>query len=379
MSEQIPIRCALYYPAVCIEDVNWLKGTLLCFPGVYRMRPRYFPMSESEEVTAFEKVKGPNGYPLLMQMDVHSKDVLDALERLRLRVKNNPAAFRKYSRSRTIAKFGPDAYRLKFFRITQGKLPDPLIQELTGRLFHPDPLIWSSPESKGERKGPPWLYMHPEFGGAVLSIIAITLARAHGLALVTDETGLHQKLISQNETTVFATLLGENPPTEAPGLADTADELTEIVMTTGFDVSRLTAEQIAELHKEGKSLERFKDALIPIVKHLPAMTDPVTREKRLQEAAQEVFNQWEKYKRSLPKFAADALFDVTSIKLPEVLASQLSSAVTFLAFGTWGSLSLGLLIYGGVRILRKYREHIQSPYQYLTRISKATQLSRPIF
>jgi len=43
-------RDALYYPFIHITDVNWLKATLLCFPGVRRMVPESYVPTDSEAV-----------------------------------------------------------------------------------------------------------------------------------------------------------------------------------------------------------------------------------------------------------------------------------------------------------------------------------------
>ncbi len=44
---------ALYYPYIHIQDVNWLKATLLLFSEVRRMMPVQFTPEDSEEVRAF--------------------------------------------------------------------------------------------------------------------------------------------------------------------------------------------------------------------------------------------------------------------------------------------------------------------------------------
>ncbi len=79
------------------------------------------------------------------------------------------------------------------------------------------------------------------------------------------------------------------------------------MIRTKFDVSRLSAAQIAELHKEGKSLMEFKKALLPIAAQIPGIEDPEERERRFRQKADVVIDQWETYKGKLPGFAAAAL------------------------------------------------------------------------
>src|SRR5215471_12941354 len=63
----VPDRDALYYPYIHIRDVNWLKGTLLCFPQVRRIVPSDFPLNDSAEVRKFLRLRGARGEPLLTQ------------------------------------------------------------------------------------------------------------------------------------------------------------------------------------------------------------------------------------------------------------------------------------------------------------------------
>ena len=49
MSAEVALdRDALYYPFIHITDVNWLKATLLCFPGVRRMVPQSYVPTDSD-------------------------------------------------------------------------------------------------------------------------------------------------------------------------------------------------------------------------------------------------------------------------------------------------------------------------------------------
>ena len=75
-------RDALYYPFIHITDVNWLKATLLCFPGVRRMVPQSYVPTDSDAVREFCDVEGPRGEPLLTRVDLFSPDARAAEERL---------------------------------------------------------------------------------------------------------------------------------------------------------------------------------------------------------------------------------------------------------------------------------------------------------
>jgi len=142
-------------------------------------------------------------------------------------------------------------------------------------------------------------------------------------------------------------------------------------MTTKFDLSQLTPAHIGELIKDGKDLRRFKNALKPMAESIPDIKAPDEREKRLKIAAEEVVETWNDYKKSLPRFALDALLDVSKLDMPAIASSIVAGAASGVALAAGLGLGIGLVTYSGFRILRKYRENIDNPFQYLSRIEKA--------
>lgn len=207
-------------------------------------------------------------------------------------------------------------------------------------------------------------------GNAILSIKAMALATSMGLDIVTDSTHVHQVVAAESEADVFDALLGNRVVKKAPRPEDTVDDLAEIVMTTAFDVRALTAKQIGELLGDGHDLRRFKNALVPIAATLPSITDPAERRKRLEAAATDALKAWKKYKKSLPTFARAALIEATELKWPEVAAASL-----FASEHTWwlgAGLGIALLTHKGAKIVGDYREQLDSPYRYLSKIAKVS-------
>src|SRR5262249_44343854 len=152
--------------------------------------------------------------------------------------------------------------------------------------------------------------------------------------------------------------------------SETVDELAAMVMTSCFDFRKLTAAQIGELARNGKDLRHFKTALMPLAETIPDILDSREREKRLKDGAAEVIEEWRKYKRSLPKFALDAIAESTEVKYPE-FAGAIVAGGTGLALASGVGLAIGLLVWKGVGIWRKFKERTSNPYNYLTRIEKA--------
>lgn len=159
-------------------------------------------------------------------------------------------------------------------------------------------------------------------------------------------------------------------PAQGDG-SEMADELCQVVMLTAFDLSKLTAKKISALQKDGMDLRRFKNEILKISKAIPDIQDPVERNKRLTEAAHQVASEWARYRRSLPRFAIDALKSASSWKPPELLTSVLAGATSSITLTAGAGLVIGLGVYAGLGIWREYKEQASSPYQYLTRIQEA--------
>ena len=72
---------ALYYPYIHIQDVNWLKATLLLFSQVRRMVPARFTPDDTPDIELFtESHKGKPS--LLYRADLFDKRVVQEQEAL---------------------------------------------------------------------------------------------------------------------------------------------------------------------------------------------------------------------------------------------------------------------------------------------------------
>jgi hypothetical protein len=372
-----PDRDALYYPYIHIQDVNWLKATLLCFPGVRRMIPGNFTPDDSHVIKEFCNLEGPRKMPLLSSVNLFSEGATSAEKRLLEKLKTNDEFIRsRYSKAMTIKEYGDLA---EDFRLHDEKIIEGLYIYLT-QGPEGNALAWRTtpPKDRPQRLSPgSWLALHPKLGAAILSVKAVSLAKDFGLDIVTDSSWAHQAVVTQSEDDIFEDLIGRTNPLRTPSAEDTLDDLAEIVMTTSFDVSKLTPKNISELLSDGKDLRRFKDALIPIAARIPPIRDAEERKRRLKDVAGEVAMEWEKYKKSLPKFALEALLDLTDIKWPEV-ASSLAAGGSIAGFSAGAGLGIGVVSYAGVKIWRKYKEHTSSPYNYLTKIATLQAKNRTL-
>ncbi|MGC2194514.1 MAG: hypothetical protein WA628_07550 [Terriglobales bacterium] len=363
-------RDALYYPYVHIKDVNWLKATLLCFPNVRRMVPLNYQPNDSEEIKEFCQIAGPRGEALLTNVNLFSEAATEAEQYLLTELVQNDGFIRsKYSRRKTSEEIGPATGQ---FRLHDEKI----VPELYSYLMEGGPndsLAWwaEHPDDRPDRHGRGhWLALHPTLGSAILAIKAIAIAEDLGLDIVTDSSSVHHAVVSKRKKDIFNELIGEPTPNQPPTIDDTVDDLAEVVLSTNFDVSKLSAKQIAELLADGKDLRRFKEALMPVAATIPAIRDSMEREKRLQAAAADVIAEWERYKKSLPPFALDAIVGAGEVKWPELATTLLQGGVAWRIAGGVG-LGIAVVSYAGFKVWRGYKEKKSSPYSYLSRIASA--------
>jgi hypothetical protein len=350
-------RDALYYPYIQIKSVNWLKSTLLCFPQVRRIVPGGYSPLDTPEIRSFCETKGARGALLADEMPYGGSCEIEQ-DRLADRIKSDSGMFRRHFSKKEAKRQYPtgwNQYRIFYLKIA-GRLRNTLQEH---------GLAWKTDDKSIE-----WYSLHPKLGRAVMATLAIAIANDKGLDIVTFDSSSHRSVCTQRQGDVFDELLGVSRPDPPGASGETVDELAAVFMTTYFDVSRLTAKQIATLQKDGHDLRRFKDAILPIAQSIPDIPNQAARERRLEDAAAEINNEWKRYKKSLPRFAADAIFDASEAKLPAGASAALGAAV-YLPFGLVAGLAVGFTAYAGWKMWRKFREDLDSPFQYLNRIHRA--------
>lgn len=364
---------ALYYPYIHIRDVNWLKSTLLWFQQVRRIVPNGFPLNDIPEVKTFAETAGPAGL-LLQVARLWEEPVWQAKARLQAQIEANlPAIAKKYTLHST-----PEALRGSFEVHRQKLLDTDKTPSLPDFLLQNE-LAWQT------RKGPDaynWLAMHPKFGSAVMSTLALAVARNEGLGIVTSDPDIHSTLLGEREADVFNALLDLPRNPEPLSADDLADDLAQLVFTTQFDLSSLTAQDIKTLIEEKKDLGQFRARVTETVSDIPAGIGPVERIKRLEMKKKDILHEWDEYRSVLPKFAREALAE-TSVEeavkkaaehLPEIgewgaaiAAGKISASVVAGAPG----FALSILAGAGLKMWRQK----DSPLRFLSRLDRTIEKS----
>lgn len=362
-------RYALYYPYIHIRDANWLKATLLWFQQVRRIVPEQFTLKDSPEIREFRDVAGPAG-PLLIEARLFEEPVGQARTNLLRQIEGNlDTIINKYSKKKTSAKL-VDAFQVHRYKLLGGpdgdQLPNLLIQHK---------LAWTSRTSKDADM---WLSMHPQLGKAIMSVLALAIAKNEGLDIVTPNESVHDTLLAERENDVFDALLDLPRKASAVPDEDLADDLAQIVLTTQFDYTMLNAEHIKTLLDEKKDLKNFRQRVGEIVSDIPAGIGVAERERRLIDKKNEILHEWEEHRRLLPKFAREALFETTAEEtlkraaehLPE-LATVAAGTLTAHALGAAPGLGLTIIAGAGLKMWRRR----ESPFKFLNRVDNAVAKS----
>jgi hypothetical protein len=362
-------RYALYYPYIHIRDVNWLKATLLWFQQVRRIVPDQFMLKDSDQVKELAETLGPAG-PLLVAAHLSEEPVQHAKANLFKKIEENlDAVVKRYSRSSTPAALA-DAFQVHRYKLLDSSDGNQIID-----LLIESKLAWASRTSADAGL---WLSMHPTLGAAVMSTLALAIAKNEGLDIVTPNEQVHDKILAEREEDVCGALLGLPQVPVVPTDDDLSDDLAQLVFTTQFDYTMLSPNDIKILLEEKKDLRHFRKRVAEIASDIPSGIGPEERQRRLMEKKKEILHQWEEQRRLMPKFAREALGETSAEETLKRVAEHLPELGTaavgkFTAHVLGGAPGLALTIVAGVG-LKMWRRR-DSPLRFLNRVDKAVSRS----
>ena len=359
-------RYALYYPYIHLRDADWSKAALLWFGQIRRIAPAGFVFKDLPEIAALAHAEGPHGN-LIQSARLNDRKVADANSSLLQRIEENLPQLQKNfaSESTPMKQRGVfEIYRNKFLTDSAGA---DVIATLAERR-----LAW--PSTRKVNPGD-WVCVHPEFGSALMSYLALAVAGNEGLDIVTDRADLHEALIAQKEEDVFTKLLQLPDSKHGDPSEDLADDLGQLIVTTEFDVSVLSAKEIVELLNKRKDLRSFRRKVAEAAGEIPPGTGPEERIERLKAKKDELIEEWKECSSFFPKPLRDTFAEVsveeTSKKivegLPELSAAVAAKTVTAHVVGGAPGLGIAILAGAGVRMWRKRN----SPLKYLSRLDSA--------
>jgi len=321
----LPDMDALNYPYIRIRDVDWLKRTLLIFPHVVRMTPRYGGPADDPDVATFCQTKGQRG-PLLRSADLQSPevhraqhDLVKELTKLNerdgifddLRVQAPKHRHREPSERRPSVwdrRLAPNAS----FQIHQQKIFYELCEFLLDQGLARYP-------AERDSDGPGYIEMDSRLGEAVMATLAFACAENEGLHVVTEFPRLHGKAIGMPRDKILSECLGQP---ELSG-ATSGQQVAEFLVYRRCDVSKLSAERIAALKSERDALAAFRAKLEDLAATLPPTIKSEKKlNQRLDDILNDVFREWKRDQANLSNYAR-RLFGEGVLDEPEKLAQTL--------------------------------------------------------
>jgi len=360
-----PAKHALYYPYIHIRDQNWLKATLLTFRQVKRMVPKEFVLRDYALVKDYLELEGPVG-PLLDSANLYSPRVQTAYARLAKLIEANGEQLENtYSKAGTEPEFwsGPRA-----FQIHRSKIVDPHLFDLLDRYK----LFWYSREQT-EADWEDWITVNPKVGAAIMSTLALAVGVEEGLDVVTPSALAHDSLLAHKEDDVFDALLGLEKADFEINAGVALEELAQVVVSLSFDFTRLSARNIKDLLCEGKDLGKFLDRVSAFSQSIPKGLGEEERVKQVKRKAEEIIQEWEDFRGTLPAFAREAIAEKSIEELPKKFFESIpeitwGSVLTTAVTGVKG-IAITLLTSAAVKIYQGRN----GPYKFLNRIDKVQQ------
>jgi len=382
---------ALNYPYIRVRDVDWLKRTLLIFPHVVRMMPRYNAPQDDPEVAEFCTLEGRRG-PLLRPADLSNRHIRAAqtklIEDINGHLDTDGQSFR--------ARFGREAAEAELDELTpttpiwerrlSGRVTFQVhtrkILEELGHFLVRERLAWTPaiPDDDGYYShGSEYIEMHRRLGEAVMATLAFACAENEGLEVVTEFPGIHGNILERPDD-VFEACLSEKQPADA----DRAEQATQFLVYRRCDPTKLTAKRLQALNKEWEALSNFREAIEAAAMRIPKkIVDPKILEERLNDVANDVFKKWKSDQANLSNYVRE-LFGEGSLSEPEKLLQKLAekAAGPTVAGALTGELTVGALtgaaagfaiglMSHGIATFGKIRKTARnSPVRYLTMLEK---------
>ncbi|MBV8859682.1 MAG: hypothetical protein JOZ02_22305 [Acidobacteria bacterium] len=379
----VPKRGALYYPYIHITNENWLKSTLLCFGNVKRIVPDLFTTRDYETIKPYASLRDRNDEPLLGEAKIYTPAVHDAQKALKDKIEAHLDVIeRRFGLDNTPAEYRSGK---KSFQINSRKLLENHDDPGLGEFLMLHKLAWHT-DDKWDRDWDQksWLTMHPRLGAAVMSTLALAVEEDQGLNIVTPSVRAHNALLANREDQVFQALL-ELPTARAEGdLGETVDELVEIVITTGFDLTRLGPEDIQGLIKDDSDLQQFRREVAALAQEIPPGMGPEARDRALRQKADAILETWRERQRLLPPSVREAITEGAVEKIAEKVGEQIRAGLAGAAGGAAAAVAthsvlalapgvaVSVLVMAGVKF---YFGRKHGGPRYLNRIRKVTDAS----
>ena len=253
-------------------------------------------------------------------------------------------------------------------------------------------ILPSGPTEEAEPDPQKWAALHPILGEVFMATIAAAAAQDEGLEIVTDSSYVHGVVSRRDEETIYQALIHDGSRASLPDSAATL-RLAHLVIVGGFDVSSLTAEDLALMSKNREALFDFRRYLADRVAEIPQMDNQSRREDRLKAIAAEALDEWRKKLTTMSRFARRffgfglldkserAMTDLAKALIPASLTSVATAAAapaggaaalvaSPLIIAAAPGLAIGMAIYGAKTWNGLKQEEVSGPLRYLSLLKR---------
>jgi hypothetical protein len=157
---------------------------------------------------------------------------------------------------------------------------------------------------------------------------------------------------------------------EQEGNPVAVQELCQLVVLNGIDLTRLTPQDIHEMVvKGGSELRKFYGMLSSFSDNIPFDLDESTRKKKFEAKSDEVLEAWRKCTAKLPQLddaIKDATVDKGIEKAVDVVKDSLGVHFAVHALGGVPGIALAIVVKAGPIMVRGH----ETPFRYLNRIDR---------
>lgn len=364
------LRDALYYPYIHFRDEAWVRSTLLFFPHILRMAPKQYGFRDSEFIRDLMDTEGVWGEPLVSTYPLDTPDAYRASSRLAERFRrdlDDESFVRSFDREATLREFGND----DFFQIHRSKFSYVLANVLEDR-----GLIWRPRSSHHRREA--WYAVHPRIGEVVMSTAAFAASKERGCHVLTDDNETHLISSRLDEDQLYDAILHDAGVFKRAEKV-TGEQIGELVISTTFDLSRLTAADFAALSRNLDALYEFSALLSDEAQKIPEIGDAKTRDARAKEAATRIIDSWEDRRRTWGGFMKN-LFKLDSLEEAKGMATDAlqfgivggaaGTSLTGTLLGAVPGLAVGMVLHKAKAWKDAGSEGRRSPTHFLTKVSE---------
>ena len=368
MSTPLLLRPALYYPYIHFRahHLDWLKETLLSFRQVRRMVPPGFELNDPPAIARLREIEIPHLGAMIGEQSLDESWPQEAQGRLLTRLRAMPpqqlTAFDRAHAALTPG--GADGFQIHVGKLMHG----------TADFLETHGMAWQ-PEGRGRSRSRSWLSVHPRMGEAIMSVMALAVAEASQLNIVTTDADVHRALTTRREEDIFDSLLEKRTST---GVAKPGDGLVDgalqLIIGKQMDLSWVSFDDVAAIVREGNDFQRFRVRLQELAANMPPAALPAERKKQIAELAAAARTEWEDYRKGLGSFGRMFVDSALDEKAWPAL-SMFGAAAT--GYASLGVASLGAGLFVGLAhvvtktVLAKRIARRDSPYRYLSRLTKA--------